>query len=344
MRNYRQVASNKSYLSGLGSGKTQGNNSLMNWLSNSQFGSPSYQSVTYGNGRWVAVSNTFSSNFGMMALDQPNPNLLNWQQSNPVFPATNTWNAVCFGQGKFVAVAGGASGAGADYRVMTSIDGLEWTGQIISGVYGFQSICYSNDLDLFVAVANSGSGSRIWTSHDTINWTLATATISLTYNEICYGNGLFVAVAFTGGACCMTSPDGITWTPRIGLSTSRSWRSVCYGNGLFVAVASGDDTTIGDTVATSKDGITWTFRSTPAKLDWASITFGDGIFVAVSQNRGDQNKVMFSSDGISWTTSRTTANHLWSCVAYASKKFVIVASGATPTGGVTASVNISFRE
>jgi hypothetical protein len=44
----------------------------------------------------------------------------------------------------------------------------------------------------------------------------------------------FVAVAGSNSnKAVMTSPDGITWTPRNPTTVNRSWLAVTYGNGLF---------------------------------------------------------------------------------------------------------------
>jgi hypothetical protein len=69
---------------------------------------------------------------------------------------------------------------------------------------------------------------------------------------VTYGNGLFVAVG--DGGAILTSPDGVTWTPRTS-GTSNTLFGVTYGNGLFVAV--GD----GGAILTSPDGVNWTPRT-----------------------------------------------------------------------------------
>jgi hypothetical protein len=77
----------------------------------------------------------------------------------------------------------------------------------------------------------------------------------------------------------MTSPDGITWTPRTS-AADNLWRSVAYGNGLWVAVA----LTGANRVMTSPDGITWTPRTSAADNQWSSVAYGNGLWVAVSSS------------------------------------------------------------
>jgi hypothetical protein len=114
------------------------------------------------------------------------------------------------------------------------------------------------------------------------------------YLSVTFGNGLFVAVADdTSTNIVITSPDGITWTPRI--APNGSWFSVTYGNGIFVAVGNYGSASI----LTSPDGITWTARSTTAFFSFSgtSVTFQNALFVAV----GDEGKIISSPDGINWT-------------------------------------------
>ncbi len=104
----------------------------------------------------------------------------------------------------------------------------------------------------------------------------------------------------------MTSPDGITWTPRAS-AADNEWSSVTFGNGLFVAVASGGGAgEPGDDLA-RRDHLD---RAATSAADnaWTSVTFGNGLFVAVSSDpRGTDDRVMTSPDGITWTCQDSAA-------------------------------------
>ena len=66
-----------------------------------------------------------------------------------------------------------------------------------------------------------------------------------------------------------------------------AWRGVTWGNGVFIAVAvSGTNR-----VQTSRDGITWTSRTSASNNNWVVVTFGNEVFVAVAQT-GSGNRVM----------------------------------------------------
>ena len=126
----------------------------------------------------------------------------------------------------------------------------------------------------------------------------------------------------------MTSPDGITWTPR-NASVNIQWRSVVYGNGIFVAVSySGiePDISLGTLrVMISPDGINWTTQNSSTATFWLSVTFGNGVFVAVG---GSQ--IMSSTDGINWT-DRTPTTKLWSSVVYGNGLFVAISQSGNNT-------------
>ena len=72
--------------------------------------------------------------------------------------ADNSWQAITYGNGLFVAVA--VTGTG--NRVMTSPDGITWTIRTSAADNGWYGIAYGNGL--FVAVAYSGSGDRVMSS------------------------------------------------------------------------------------------------------------------------------------------------------------------------------------
>jgi uncharacterized membrane protein len=101
------------------------------------------------------------------------------------------------------------------------------------------------NLSLTVSAPGGGGGGGAGTT-----WTVRNLGDSLF--GVTYGNGLFVAVG--GRGTILTSPDGVTWTPRAS-GTDKFLFGVAHGNGLFVAV--GWD----GTILTSPDGVSWTPRA-----------------------------------------------------------------------------------
>lgn len=261
-------------------------------------GDECWQSVTYGNGKFVAVS----ENGSMAAYSEDG---VTWTAIT--MPSNSQWASVTYGNGKFVTVASGSSSNRAAY----SEDGITWTAATLPSSSQWQSVTYGNGK--FVAVDYSSTNAAY--SEDGITWTAATMPSSEYWNYVTYGNGKFVAVAWSTTAAAY-SADGITWTSST-MPSSEYWSSVTYGNGKFVAVAQGSTT-----AAYSADGITWTATTMPSSADWKSITYGNGKFVAVAYN---SNKAAYSTDSITWTASTLPSSASWQSVTYGNGKFVAVA-------------------
>jgi hypothetical protein len=297
----------------------------VNWNQRISAADNSWNSVTYGNGLFVAVSANGNGNRVMTS-----PDGINWTFRTSA--ADNSWNSVTYGNGLFVAVSGNGNGN----RVMTSPDGINWTFRTSAADNGWNSVTYGNGL--FVAVASTGTNNRVMTSPDGINWTIRTSARDNSWISVTYGNGLFVAVANNGGANrVMTSPDGITWTASTSAIEGNGWNSVTYGNGLFVAVAI---TGAGNRVMTSINGINWTSRSgATGTTNWMSVTYGNGLFVAVN-NIGTGNRVMTSPNGITWTARTSAADIAWRSVTYGNGLFVAVANSGTGNRVMTSGYDV----
>jgi len=272
-----------------------------------------WQSVTYGNGMFVAVANSGTHRV-MTSLDGITWTVQTAAEDNP-------WHSVTYGNGMFVAVANSGT-----YKVMTSEDGVTWVGHVVSNSL-WNSVTYGNGL--FVAVGYNA----VMTSPDGIIWTAQTAAEANSWWSVTYGNGMFVAVSYDGTHRVMTSPDGIIWTAQTA-AEANSWWSVTYGNDKFVAVACGvavsgtcNTTAGGNRVMISSDGITWTGHVTPESNGWNSVTYGNGMFVAVA-NSGT-HRVMTSPDGITWTAQTAAQSNSWTSVTYGNDEFVAVSVTGT---------------
>ena len=164
---------------------------------------------------------------------------INWTE---VSVTSTYWNSVCYGNGKFVAVAKNTT------HVMYSTDGITWTDSTLPNSRAWVSVCYGNGK--FVTVANSSN--VIAYSTDGITWTEGTISdTERTWNSICYGNGKFVMVA-TQSTVYAYSTDGVTWT-EANMTNGRYWNSVCSRDTTFVEF-SNDHTGI-STDATDANGV-----------------------------------------------------------------------------------------
>jgi hypothetical protein len=271
----------------------------LNWTAVAAAEANQWYSVAYGNGVWVAVAFD-GDNRVMRSTD----NGASWTAvGTAAGVAANNWSSVAYGM--IGTTAGGVervpgfvavSQSGSGNRVMTSPDGINWTGSNAAGTNQWQSVAYGmigttaggvERVPGFVAVANSGF-SQVMTSPDGINWTGRSSSELDQWSSVAYGNGWWVAVATNGFDWVMTSPDGINWTGRKPAANNQ-WRSVAYGNGVWVAVALGGDNQV---MRSTDDGETWTAVAAAEANQWYSVAYGNGKFVAVAQD--GINRVMYS--------------------------------------------------
>jgi hypothetical protein len=308
--------------------------SPISWTPQSSASDNNWIGVTYGNGLFVAVANTGTSNRIMTST-----NGINWTSgTSSVYSGYNFFDVTYGtpnGSGLFVAVWS---------SVVTSPDGTTWTIQTTpANNNNWRGVTYGtpNGSGLFVAVAFTGT-QRAMSSPDGSTWTATTSTIdSNNWQSVTYGtpnnSGLFVAVASSGTQRVMTSPDGLTWTSRNSAYDDNSWSGVTYGtpngSGLFVAVGN-------FSVMTSTNGIDWTLRSNPTTSRLTSVTYGNGLFVAVAAFVGTGNRSISSPDGINWTLNTTPADNNWRSVTYGDNLFVAVASSGTGNRVMTGTISI----
>ena len=120
-----------------------------------------------------------------------------WTQAT--LPASEDWPSVCYGNGKFVAVASYSNIAA------YSTDGVNWTQATLPTSATWQPVCYGNGK--FVAMAMNSTIAAY--STDGITWTQTTMPNKLSWKSVCYGNGKFVAMANSSNiaACLKDSFD-----------------------------------------------------------------------------------------------------------------------------------------
>ena len=238
------------------------------------------QYPTVGNHLFVAIrkgsNQAASSNDG-----------INWIGRS--MPSSRDWNAVVYGGGVFVAVAGNLD-AGA-----ISTNGTTWTSTTLPDIgdstfnewvdiaYGKNKFVAVSNSGNFVAVGeyNSSTSTMTWVPH--IMDVVADSSFK-SWQSIAYGNDRFVAISNTGDVAY--SFDGSDWLPATmpsqDGSTSHNWKKIRYAQGVFFAVGDtgerivGADITTGVTnfAATSFDGVVWTARTLASTQNWQSVAFG----------------------------------------------------------------------
>ena len=104
------------------------------------------QSITYGNGKFVAISgdNWFASNEAAYSDDG-----INWKKTT--LPQKANWSSVCYGDGKFVAIDHGMILGGIYIRwepskiAAYSEDGITWIATKMPSKAHWSSVCYGVD-------------------------------------------------------------------------------------------------------------------------------------------------------------------------------------------------------
>jgi len=212
-------------------------------------------------------------------------------------------------------------------------------------------------------------------------WEYRTTGQTKRWVATCYGNGLFVSVSCDGAGttdyCVATSPDGVTWTPR--MAPVRSWAYICYGKGQFVALANGGAT--GGRLMCSSDGINWAITGAGIYNDARGIVYGNGrfmfcrgsgyvyytsnptgtwtaygilptincicfnpvsgLFLVAGSDLGSYENIAWSTNGTSWAGRRTPGE--WSKAIYANGRFVL-SDNVSGTYQMTTSVDGSVWE
>jgi len=299
--------------------------------------------VAYGNGRYVAISD--SSGNAAYSFDGAT-----WTAST--LPGIYEWSSINYGGGVFYVTSYG------DYAA-TSEDGVTWTlrdGSHASlaisttakdtnpGSYTARTLpasAYWQDViwtgSKFVAVghdnvatpyAASSTDGETWTSV-----TLATPSSSWEYTAIAYnGSNQYIAV-IANTRHLATSTDGVTWTGTTNaIPTQGQWSDMIYAGSKYVAISGGQNRT-----AYSTDGVTWLNGTISASsTEYTSIAYGQpgatAYYVVVTGITATSQLSAYSTDGITWTAGNTLPSaDYWSSVVYGNGKFVTVAGGPNGT-------------
>lgn len=226
----------------------------------------------------ICVVSVYSSNVFMYSTDKGKT----WKDTQ--VPMSGNYNAICYGNGKFVALKYSLGPFG-----LYSTDGINWTQVVLPKSQNWSSVCYG--AGKYVAVSNNSSDFLY--STDGITWTNSTLPSEMSRGDcIIYGGGKFVIIGENLGKAAY-STDGINWTVT-DLPSSAYWRSLAFFNGKFVTAVYNSNSS-NAVLAQSDDGVTWT--SLQLDLNGAcAVTSSSAGFVFV-----DSSKTLFSSDLVSYT-------------------------------------------
>lgn len=280
-------------------------------------GSFHINSVTFGNGRFLAVGDYGVSNYNgangsitisamLTSSDGITWELRSFGGNDTCFGYSLTdcgLYSVVYGDSLFVAVGSEQVKFNSQGAVFAArepdMQPVMLTGNNLQ-ISRFISVMYGNGQ--FVAVGPRYMG----VSQDGLVWSTVDSS-SYMFNAVCYGKGLYVVVGNNG--VILTSPDAINWTNRAsGISApppnqGGSLLSVAYGNNCFVAGGSGGGL-LYSYMLRSTDGVVWTKSDSLSLTIFRSINFENGMFVAAG-SQGDLGTnttgiLLYSSDGAVW--------------------------------------------
>jgi hypothetical protein len=163
------------------------------WDNTGTLASTGHTALAYGMGLFVAVKS------GSRAVNYSTTGTGLWTEEATALPSTAAWTEVTWGNGRFVAIAGGGSTAAA-----YSLDGITWTAATLpAGTW--THVAYGQGVFLAVSTTTAGA-----VSEDGVSWTSKTmGTASGGYASAAFGNpnrsGKFVAIGSGGGSASQVS-------------------------------------------------------------------------------------------------------------------------------------------
>lgn len=206
---------------------------------------------------------------------------------------------------------------------------------------------------LYIGFSEASSKIFFTTSYDT---SFKEYIIDMSTNI--YWTGLITLLRLDTGSG--TGPDynieyiQIVETPLLYLSTfptsqndtTSAWQAITLSTNVYDVVWSPElklvvgvsDSTPGFRIVTSKDGVTWTLRTTPVNNVWYGIAWSPelGLFVATSPDPVS-NAAMTSPDGINWTIRTTPgSNHNWTKLIWVSELSLFISVDYSNTSTTTA--------
>lgn len=282
----------------------------------------SIQTLTYGNGVYVAAGQQNSAS-GSIATST---DLVTWS-TRSIGSAGLGMAASAYGAGLIVV-------AGQTGYLFTSTDGVTWTSRASSSGSSFiRALGYNGTR--FTYVSDVGT---VGYSTDAITWTNGGSFTGFGASAIAWGSR-FVANQQTSlsprSGLGQTSTDGITWTSTAQPIGYASIYTSLYANNTYLIAGEAGF------LNTSTDGLTWSSRLSNFTTFIRGLAYGNGVYVAV----GDSGYLSSSTNGVTWTTRSAdwsgtfpaTASLLRTVIFDGSKFITGGARGilATSTDGIT---------
>ena len=282
-----------------------------------------WQSITYGNGLFVAIanSNVVTPNKIMTSSDG-----INWTLRE--VPIQNNWVSITYGNGLFVGVADDGSN---NQRILTSSDAINWT-PVSTISNPWKKVCYGNGF--FVAVADPVTlpANSVIISSDGFNWQPFSSTI---FKSLAYGNNIFIGVTQT---MLLSSINGNfnVFNP-VYSNNSEQFTGITYGNGLFLVTSN-----TGSVYSAKADSTNYS-RIVNANPNFTNSKpyYANGLYFIISRDTG----VWVSQDTLNW--QRPISNLTGTAfrdICYGNGVFVLLANGLANDNNIFVSGKIKNIE
>ena len=213
-----------------------------------------WTSVTYGNGKFVAVGNNSSSTYGCIAWSVDGND---WTRLSGDVIEQNIWTHIVYGNDIFMAWSAN------NQCVYYSTDGLTWTQGTAPEMTGYNDLLfYANNEFIHLTY---GGVSR---STDGLSWATRNNYDVDQPVAMAYGNGKYVVIR--ADVRVAVSSDLINWEVSESPLFDFGWGSddtttMVYGDGKFVVVNHGY-------LAVSTDGVNWNKEYTALAQNGADVT------------------------------------------------------------------------
>ena len=278
-------------------------------------------SIAYGNGTYVVTGGGSSSSSVYPPVLLTSPDGITWTNRASAlagFTSTGDFDLarVAFGNGTFVVAGTSYQSSNFVPFLLTSPDGMTWTQVPVSFqpspnlAIGFVSFV-DGQFILSTQYALSGTtnvdGTLLMTSPNGTTWTtrdagFGSASTGPLLNSVAFGNGILVAAGntLTTAYTSVSTDGGTTWTAHtLGPITTTDNVKVLFANSQFIQLGS-----LGSSLATSPDGVTWTslpVSTNPSLPAYAlDMAYGNGEYVLVGY-QGGLGEVVASPDLIHWS-------------------------------------------
>ena len=311
--------------------------SELTWTLQKAASTNAWNSVTYGEGKFVAVGPSSSGDGAMYSTDGKK-----WIASSGV--PNNAWQSVAFGNGKFVAV----SSTGTGNRIISSDDGVTWNASTLTEDLSWGWVKFGNGV--FVAAVR-GPVSRstqnrpiLYYSSDGVTWSKSTTTFvgnpaipGQLITSLSFANGVFILTGFPARSALgyvpliMTSTDGTNWTWKAAsVGTRPGVGFITYGCGRYVGMGSNG---VLDVAANPED---W-YRTSFTKVVTSNITgLNDGLYIGgLFLSVGDGTSGL-SSNAVNWRRQSLASKNSWKSITYGKGILVAVANAGSDDRVMTA--------